>query len=113
MRFSKLVLQNFRSFGPGRVEINLPETENLLALVGANNAGKSNIIDALRLVLAASRRYTPGPADFHRLDITEEMRIELYLRKPLKRENILRKTDEVWGFYLRAWQSDRSRTRAS
>jgi len=30
--FSKLVLENFRSFGPGPIEIELPEEENLLAL---------------------------------------------------------------------------------
>jgi putative ATP-dependent endonuclease of the OLD family len=108
MRFSRLVLQNFRSFGPGKVEIDLPRDENILALVGANNAGKSNVIDALRLVLASGRRYSADPADFHRLDITEDLRIELHLRTPLKRENILRKVDEVHGFFLRAWQADRA-----
>lgn len=108
MRFTKLVLENFRSFGPGRVEIELPDEQNLLALVGANNAGKSNLMDAIRLVLATGRRYEPDPADFHRLDITSEMLIELHLREPLLRENIFRKEDEVWGFFVRAWQSDRA-----
>ena len=105
MRFAKLVLENFRSFGPGRTEIELPDEENLLALVGANNAGKSNLMVAIRLVLSTGRRYEPDPADFNRLDITSEMLIELHLREPLRRENIFRKEDEVWGFFLRAWQS--------
>jgi len=108
VRFLRLSLQNFRSFGPGPVEIELPENENIVALVGANNAGKSNVIDALRLVLASGRRYSADPSDFHRLDVSEEMRIELHLRTPLKRENIFRKVDEVHGFYLRAWQADRA-----
>lgn len=108
VRFAKLVLENFRSFGPRRIEIDLPDEENLLAFVGANNAGKSNLMDAIRLVLASSRRYDPDPADFHRLNTTCEMLIELHLREPLRRENIFRKEDEVWGFFLRAWQSDRA-----
>jgi len=108
VRFSRVVLKNFRSFGPDQVEITLPGDANLLALVGANNAGKSNLIDAIRLALSTGRRYEPNPADFHRLDVTSEMLIEVHLREPLRRENIFRGEDEVWGFYLRAWQSDRA-----
>lgn len=107
MRFSRIELNNFRSFGPGRTVIELPEGENILAVVGANNAGKSNLIEALRLVLGGRRRYEPNPADFHRLNIADDMRIELYLREPLRRENVFGE-DAITGFYFRVWQSPRA-----
>jgi predicted ATP-dependent endonuclease of OLD family len=87
MRFSHIELTNFRSFGEGTVRIDFPEDENLLALVGANNAGKSNLLAALRLVLSR-RRYEPEAADFHRLDVTGELSIKLHLREHLLRETI-------------------------
>lgn len=108
MRFSRLELTNFRSFGPGKVEIELPDDSNLVAVVGANNAGKSNLIEALRIVLGARGRWEPQQADFHALDVTEEMRITLHLREPLRRENVFRKEDEITAFSFRAWQSNRA-----
>jgi putative ATP-dependent endonuclease of OLD family len=108
LRFSRLELTNFRSFGPGKIGIELPEAENLAAVVGANNAGKSNLLEALRLVLGGRRRWEPHPTEFYKLDVTEELRITLYLREPLRRENVFRKEDEVTAFYFRAWQSDRA-----
>lgn len=59
-------------------------------------------------MLGGRRRWEPDPAEFHKLDVTEEMRITLHLRKPLVRENVFRKEDEVTAFYFRAWQSDRA-----
>jgi ABC-type hemin transport system ATPase subunit len=107
MRFSRVELTNFRSFGPGKKVIELPDGENLLAVVGANNAGKSNLIEALRLVLGGRRRYEPQPADFHRLNVADEMRIELHLREPLRRENVFGE-DAITAFYFRVWQSPRA-----
>lgn len=107
MRFSTLSLANFRSFGPDKVEIAFPENENLMVVVGSNNAGKSNLVDAVRLALNAGSRFAPDPTDFHQLDVTREMRIELLLRNPLPQEDIFRGEQQVHGFYLRAWQSDR------
>ena len=107
MRFDRIELTNFRSFGVDKTVVVFPDEKNLLALVGANNAGKSNLLDALRLVLGGLRRFAPDPADFHQLDLSQEFRIDLYLREPLKRENIYRKVDEVHGFFFRVWRADR------
>lgn len=111
MRFDRMELTNFRSFGADKTVVEFPDDENLLALVGANNAGKSNLLDALRLVLGRLRRFAPDPADFHQFDLSEELRIDLYLREPLKRENVYRKTDEVHGFFFRVWRADRGSQR--
>ena len=72
----------FRSFGPGKSVIEFPADENLVAVVGSNNAGKSNLLQAVRLALGSTRRDAGDPSDFHQLDITQELRIDLVLREP-------------------------------
>lgn len=108
MRFSHIELTNFRSFGPGTTRIELPEDENLLATVGANNAGKSNLQDAFRLALGQLRNYDPQPADFHNRDVTQELRITLHLREHLLRETIFRGEGRVSAFFFRSWQATRN-----
>ncbi|MGY4403730.1 ATP-dependent nuclease [Bradyrhizobium sp. USDA 3315] len=48
MYLKKLVLNNFRSFGQSEI----PLCKDLTILVGENNGGKSNAIDAIRLLTA-------------------------------------------------------------
>lgn len=48
MKLKRVVIENFRSIR--RIEFDFPES-NLLVLVGANNAGKSNIIRAVNNIL--------------------------------------------------------------
>lgn len=107
MRFDRIEMTNYRSFGPGKPVIRFPAKENIVALVGAINAGKSNLLSALRLVLGSRRRDAGDPADFHQLDITQELRIDLHLRNPLKQENVYRRTDEIHGFCFRAHRGTR------
>jgi putative ATP-dependent endonuclease of OLD family len=107
VRIERIEISNLRSFGPQKVVVELPADQNLVAVVGANNAGKSNLIAAVRLALGTARRADLDPADFHQLDITKEVRVEVQLRTPLKKENIFRKTDEIRGFFYRAWRGDR------
>jgi predicted ATPase len=107
VRLERIELTNYRSFGPGTTVIEFPAEENIVAAVGANNAGKSNLLSAVRLALGAGRRDAGTPSDFHQLDITQELRIDLILREPLKRENIYRKTDLIQGFYFRAHRAQR------
>lgn len=106
MRFDRIEIHNFRSF-PAGTTIRFPEEENIVVCVGANNAGKSNLLDALRLVLGGARRFSPDPADFHKLDLGQEIRIDLHLREPLKRENAYHRTDTIHGFFMRVWRADR------
>jgi predicted ATPase len=107
MRFARIELTNYRSFGPGKRVVEFPDDENTLAVVGANNAGKSNLLNAVRLALGSGRRDAGDPSDFHQLDITQELRVDLFLREPLRRENVYRKTDEISGFFFRAHRGER------
>ena len=100
-------MTNLRSFGPDTVVAVLPADRNLVGMVGANNAGKSNLVDAVRLALGGGRRSDLDPADFHQLDLDEQLRVEVRLRDPVKQENVFHKTDEIHGFFYRAWRSDR------
>jgi len=107
VRLERIELTNYRSFGPGTTIIEFPDQENIVALVGANNAGKSNLLSAVRLALGGGRRDAGDPSDFHQLDITQELRVDLILRQPIKRENIYRKVDVIQGFYFRAHRGER------
>jgi len=107
VRIERIEITNLRSFGPAKEVVELPTDSNLVAIVGANNAGKSNLMVALRLALGDARRADLDPADFHQLDITEEVRVDVHLRAPLKKENIFHNTDEIHGFFYRAWRGDR------
>ena len=59
MRMMKLKIRNFRSFGPRGQEIIFPSLH--CALVGKNNAGKSNIFRALGILLGQK---SPGYVSF-------------------------------------------------
>jgi predicted ATPase len=107
VRFERIELTNYRSFGPGTTVVEFPKDENLVAVVGANNAGKSNLLTAIRIALGSGRRDAGDPGDFHQLDITQELRIDLHLRQPIKRENIYRKVDAIHGFFFRAHRGER------
>lgn len=51
MYIAEIRIENFRLFGAGDHAFVLPLTPGLTALVGQNDAGKTAVIDALRLVL--------------------------------------------------------------
>ena len=107
MRFERVEITNFRSFGPGKSVVEFPADEHIVAVVGSNNAGKSNLLQAIRLALGSRRRGAGDPSDFHQLDITQELRVDLVLREPLRRENIYRKEDLITGFFFRAHRGER------
>lgn len=51
MYISKIMIENFRPFGSGAQAFSLALNPGLTALVGENDAGKTAVIDAIRLVL--------------------------------------------------------------
>lgn len=62
-RLSKLIIKNFRSIGEHPVEIDLDE---IVVLVGANNAGKSSILRAYEVVMSnGSKEGRLTIDDFH------------------------------------------------
>lgn len=87
----KLIIENFRSIK--FAEINLT---NLNAFIGPNNAGKSNIMKALALVLGD---VYPSPRsfdnkDFYNYDCKKPIKIEVRFDSPLSCNN------NVYGFQL-------------
>ena len=64
-------------------------------------------IDAVRLALGARRGLTLDPADFHQLDLDTDLRVDVRLREPLKKENIFHRIDEIHGLFYRAWRGER------
>lgn len=67
MYLSALKVQNFRQFGPDSQGLFIEFNRGVTALVGENDAGKSSVIDALRLVLQTrdGEYVRLQPEDFH------------------------------------------------
>jgi putative ATP-dependent endonuclease of OLD family len=74
-RLSSLSITNYRSIGP-RLEIQFPDRAPLI-LLGENNAGKSNIIGALQLLLGPfwPSHHEPDDNDFHRRETGRSIEI--------------------------------------
>jgi putative ATP-dependent endonuclease of the OLD family len=68
MYIAKIRIENFRIFGSGKDAFSLSLNPGLTAIVGENDAGKTALVDALRLVLGTSdQEYLRlETADFHR-----------------------------------------------
>lgn len=67
MYLSALAVYNFRQFGAAQQGLVIRFNKGVTALVGENDAGKSSVIDALRLVLQTrdGEYVRLQPADFH------------------------------------------------
>ncbi len=104
MKFPKLIIKNFRSIGPDGVTISLSDKSNLLAIVGPNAAGKSNVLEALGIVLGAFpfKNFEPEESDFHGKNTDAEILIELYLNPPVIDHDVYRKQFDISGFRYRA-----------
>lgn len=78
-RLRKIRIRNYRSVGPEWVEISLP-TGHPLVLIGENNAGKSNVLRAVSLLLGEPWPGNHNPEDhefFGRSPEGIEMRVHL------------------------------------
>src|SRR5262249_26789568 len=92
MRLKTLRVENFRSLQT--LEIELPQ---VCAVVGPNNSGKSNIVEAIRRVLAPE--YGPRARDFTEDDVylrdeNRDIEIECTFDPPLEYKR-LKKADPV------------------
>lgn len=77
-RLHKLIIKNFRSIGNKPVEI---ELDNIVVLVGANNAGKSSILKAYEIVMSeGSKESQLTIEDFPNHRITEDKYPEIELQ---------------------------------
>jgi predicted ATP-dependent endonuclease of OLD family len=106
VRFSKLIIRNFRSIGPDGLEIRFSSYQNRAVVVGSNGSGKTNILTALGIVLGTYpfSRFSVEETDFHVRNTTEELLIELYFDLPLTDHDVYRKEYKIGGFRYRATQ---------
>lgn len=75
---SRLVIENFRCFGQGDETFELALNPGLTALVGENEAGKTAIIDAIRIALGTTDQewYMIEDDDFQHRNTSLEIRIQ-------------------------------------
>ncbi|GEM_PF-1408414 len=104
MKFAKLIIKNFRSIGPDGLSISFSDKSNLVALVGPNAAGKSNVLEAIGIVLGAFpfKSFDPEESDFHCRNTEAEILIELYLNPSLVEHDVYRSEFQIAGFRYRA-----------
>ena len=77
MYLAAITIENFRCFGEGTNAFHLQLKKGLTALVGENDAGKSAVIDALRLVLGTTDQewFRIESDDFNAAATAREVRI--------------------------------------
>jgi putative ATP-dependent endonuclease of OLD family len=77
MHLSHVVIENFRCFGEEDARFELHLSPGLTALVGENDAGKTAVMDAIRIVLGTTDQdwYRLEDDDFHNGDTSREIRI--------------------------------------
>lgn len=74
MFISELCIENFRCFGQGQNKLVMPLQLGLNTLVGENDAGKTAIIDAIRMLLGTRDQESLRPSidDFHYTESGEQ-----------------------------------------
>jgi putative ATP-dependent endonuclease of OLD family len=79
---AEIRIENFRLFGSAESAFTLPLNPGLTALVGENDAGKTAVIDALRLVLGTRDQdvLRIDPADFHQAAPDAERADQIVIR---------------------------------
>lgn len=82
MYIAEIRIENFRLFGSGAHAFVLPLTPGLTALVGENDAGKTAVVDALRLVLGTRDQDTlrVDTMDFHQATPDSERADQMVIR---------------------------------
>lgn len=81
IRIKSIKIQNYRSFGGEEQEITFPSEEfkKPVSIVGYNNSGKSNLVNAIRysIGLESVNEKTFEVNDFHNQDIENDIKIEI------------------------------------
>ncbi|MCS7054105.1 MAG: AAA family ATPase [Ignavibacterium sp.] len=99
MRIKKVYIKNYRSIK----ELDF-EPQSLCALVGENNSGKSNILNAIDLILGESWPSIKNISDddIYKKNINQDIEIKIWFDQPLKEdEDATGKRYTINGFLLR------------
>jgi len=77
MKIIKLKIKNFRAIGSEGISIDL-ENNNLVFLIGKNNAGKSSILFAYEMFVIAKKKATES--DFFHKKLSNNIEIEVWIK---------------------------------
>jgi putative ATP-dependent endonuclease of OLD family len=77
MKIVKLKIKNFRAIGSEGVSINL-KNNNLVFLIGKNNAGKSSILLAYEMLVITGKKTTEK--DFFGKNVSNKIEIEAWIK---------------------------------
>ena len=89
MRITKVRIRNFRSFDADSPTIHIPNLLHPISIIGPNNAGKTNLLDAIAKALLA---IPAGPTtfssdDFHLRNADDKIEINVLIDPPLMSTN--------------------------
>ena len=109
MRITKLGIRNFRSFGPEEVQLNLSSRTGFHVFVGPNAAGKSNLLEAMRLATLNKQVYdsTIEPWDFHGGNTSQPIKIRMCIDPPFIYGDTFNRFHEVGLIQLSAQEYSR------
>lgn len=108
MRIKKVIIKNFRSFNEEGIELIFPDVKFPFSIVGHNNSGKSNFINAILLGLGA-KTSTPNSfdfGDFYLKNTNGTAYIEIHLEPALKSSNAFNTITEMPMLLLKITEED-------
>ncbi|MCF7807219.1 MAG: AAA family ATPase [Candidatus Marinimicrobia bacterium] len=103
MRIEKLTIQNFRSFSNNPVDVVFPKISFPISIVGYNNSGKSNLLDAIAYGLnSKSTSYASFDVDdFHNHQIENDFMIDVEISPPIQVPTLYNQFREISKFNLK------------
>ena len=103
MRIEKINIKNFRSFGSETVTVEFPDIKKPFSIVGHNNSGKSNLINAILYGLNnKSTNYGSfDQNDFFNIDFENSVEIEVDISPAIKCPTIYNDLREIEKFNLK------------
>lgn len=108
MRIEKIIAKNFRSFDKEGIEIVFPDLKKPFSVVGHNNSGKSNLINAI--LFGLHYKQTGYGAfdqnDFFNHNLNEEILVEIHLNPPIKAPTIYNQFQDIKIFQLKVKNED-------
>lgn len=96
-RIRKIEIENFR----GIKALDWKPSEGINCLIGPGDSGKSSVLDAIDLCLGARRNLSFTDADFHKLDVSEPIKIKVTVGEL---DDALKNID-TYGLYVRSFEA--------
>ena len=108
MRIKKITVKNYRSFDEDGIEIDIPELQVPFSIVGHNNSGKSNLIDALSMCLGAKSfsKTSFSMNDFYIKKTTAPIVVEVLVDDPIRSSDAFNQVKKMPMFQLKITHKD-------